>query len=80
MLDDLEAARRAYDAAVKAGDGAAQARQGARGDVPKARQRLHAAIVKAAKSGARQIDIAEVSGYRRERVRQVLRAAGIPPD
>lgn len=78
-MDDLEAAKRAYDAALAAVDDAQRALQDARDDVPQARQRLHDAIVSAARRGARQVDIAEVSGYRRERVRQILRTAGIEP-
>jgi hypothetical protein len=79
VLDDLEAARRSYDDAIAAVDDAQRALQDARDGVPRARELLHAAIVRAAKAGARQVDIAQVSGYRRERVRQVLRAAGIEP-
>lgn len=79
MLDDLEAARRAYDAAEAAVLEAQQQVATARDEVPRARERLHAAIVRAAKSGARQVDIAEASKYRRERVRQILRAAGVEP-
>lgn len=79
VLDDLEAAKRAYDAALQAVEDAQQQLQDAKDDVPTARDKLHAAIVRAAKKGARQVDIAAVSGYRRERVRQILRAAGIEP-
>lgn len=80
MLDDLEAAKRAFDAALKAVEDAQQQLADAREGVPVARDRLHAAIVRAARKGARQTDIAEVSGYRRERIRQILRAAGITPN
>jgi hypothetical protein len=44
------------------------------------RDALAAAIVEAAKAGTRQIDIIRVSGYSRERVRQILRAGGIEPE
>jgi hypothetical protein len=80
VLGDLEAAKRAFDAALAAVADAQQQVVDARADVPRARQRLHEEIVKAALSGARQVDIAEASGYRRERVRQILRAAGVEPD
>lgn len=80
VLDDLEAAKRAYDAAVQAVEDAQQALQQARDDVPAARDKLHAEIIKAAKKGARQIDLVKATGYQRERIRQILRAAGITPN
>ncbi|WP_446218821.1 hypothetical protein [Micromonospora sp. IBHARD004] len=43
------------------------------------RPRLAAAIVAAAKSGVRQSEIVKTTGYTRERVRQICRAAGIEP-
>jgi hypothetical protein len=45
-----------------------------------ARAKLADAIVAAARAGARQKDIVAVTGYNRERVRQILRAAGITAD
>lgn len=77
MLDDLDAAKRAYDAAQAAIEDAEQALIDARAGLPAARQRLHEAIVAAARAGVRQVDIAEHSGYRRERIRQICRAAGL---
>lgn len=44
-----------------------------------ARTRLAAAIVAAARAGRRQSEIVRVTGYTRERVRQICRAAGIEP-
>ena len=41
-----------------------------------ARERLATAIVEAARSGVRQVEIVRVTGYTRERVRQICRAAG----
>lgn len=43
------------------------------------RGRLADAIVTAAKGGVRQSEIVRVTGYTRERVRQICRAAGIEP-
>lgn len=80
VLNDLEAARREYDAAEAAVVEALRQVAVARANVPPARERLHAEIVRAARSGARQVDIADASKYRRERVRQILRAAGVDPD
>lgn len=48
--------------------------------VTEARDQLAAAIVAAARDGMRQVDIVRVTGYTRERVRQILRAHGITPD
>lgn len=44
------------------------------------RPRLAAAIVAATKAGVRQTEIVRVTGYTRERVRQILRAGGVEPD
>ncbi|NJP32882.1 hypothetical protein [Micromonospora thermarum] len=81
MTDDLAAAVRAYEEARAAVvDGQAQAEQlvtDARNDVAEARSRLAEAIVDAARGGMRQVDIVRVTGYTRERVRQILRAGGI---
>jgi hypothetical protein len=45
-----------------------------------ARKKLAAAIVNAANSGTRQNEIVRITGYTRERVRQICRAAGIEPE
>ncbi|MFC7382837.1 hypothetical protein [Sphaerisporangium rhizosphaerae] len=42
-----------------------------------ARDELARAIVEAARDGVRQVDIVKATGYTRERVRQICRAAGI---
>ena len=43
------------------------------------RPRLAAAIVTAAKAGVKQSTIVKTTGYTRERVRQICRAAGVEP-
>jgi DNA-binding NarL/FixJ family response regulator len=82
--DDLDAAVRAYqeaqDAIPAAQERARQVVAEARVEVERARERLAAAIVRAAKRGMRQKDIAERTGYTRETVRRICRAAGIEPD
>lgn len=80
VLDDLEAATRAYRVAQSAVDKAEEALADAKAEVPQARERLHAAIVRAAKAGARQAEIVTVTGYNRESVRRILRAGGVEPD
>ena len=45
-----------------------------------ARTALHEAIVEAALDGMRQGDIVRLTGYTRERIRQILRAGGVEPD
>ena len=52
----------------------------ARTAVDRARLELAEAIAEAARSGMRQVDIVRASGYTRENVRRILRAAGIEPD
>jgi hypothetical protein len=79
VLDELDAAKRAYDVARAAIGDAEQALIDAKTGLPAARQRLHEAIVAAARAGVRQVDIAERSGYRRERIRQICRSAGLDP-
>lgn len=51
----------------------------ARAALDEVRPRLAAAIVEAAKQGVRQGEIVKVTGYTRERVRQICRAAGVEP-
>jgi chemotaxis regulatin CheY-phosphate phosphatase CheZ len=80
VLDDLAAATREYRAAQDAVSTAEQAVVDARAAVPAARERLHAAIVAAARAGHRQREIVEVTGYNRESVRRILRSGGVEPD
>lgn len=58
MTSELEAATRAYRRAQKA--------------VEKRREELAAAVVKAAKDGVRQFEIVRITGYTRERIRQIV--------
>lgn len=79
MLDDLEAAVRAYREAQAAVVAAEQDLRDRKAEVPAARDRVRAAIVDAARQGARQRDIVAVTGLGREQVRRIVRAAGIEP-
>ncbi|HEV7900113.1 MAG TPA: hypothetical protein VGP31_19950 [Planosporangium sp.] len=83
MPDDLEAATRAYREAQVAVDAAQDDAKhliaDARAEVIRARERLADAIVQAARSGVRQRDIVAVTGYNRESVRRICRAAGVEP-
>ena len=80
MLDDLEAAVRAYREAQDAVGDAERNLAVVRAHVPEARAKLAEAIVRAARAGVRQRDIVAVTGYTRESVRRILRAAGVEPD
>jgi len=84
MPDDLQAAVRAHqvarDAVPQAQTEAKRLVAAARAEVERTRQALAKAIVRAARSGMRQKDIVAVTGYNRERVRQILRAGGIEPE
>lgn len=51
-----------------------------RAEVPRARARLAAVIVEVYQRGMRQNEIVSVTGYTRESVRRILRAAGVEPD
>ncbi|WP_412748300.1 hypothetical protein [Krasilnikovia sp. M28-CT-15] len=77
MLKDLETAAQAYADAQGAIAEAQQALSAARDDVRIARQGLADAIVAATLAGARQIDVMKVTGYSREQIRRILRAAGV---
>jgi AcrR family transcriptional regulator len=83
MADELAAAVRAYEearaAVADAENEADRIVTKAKDQVVKARSRLAEAIVAAARAGVRQVDIVRVTGYTRERVRQICRAAGIEP-
>lgn len=81
---DLDAAagdyRRALDGVEQAKRAAKRRVDAARAYADAARDTLHAAIVEAAQDGVRQIEIVRRTGYTPERVRQILRAAGVLPD
>jgi len=80
VLGEVEAAAEAYRDAMSAVDEAKAAVKRALGEVPPARDHLHAAIVAAYRAGARVRALAPASGYGREQVRRILRKAGIDPD
>ena len=84
-LDAAMRALRAAEAAVPRADERAEAKArqikaDARVRVDKARAELHQAIVEEYARGARQIDLVRRTGYTRERIRQILRAAGVEAD
>jgi hypothetical protein len=83
VADDLAAAVRAYEEARASVPGAQieadRIVADAKDEVVRARTRLADAIVAAARAGMRQKDIVRVTGYTRERVRQICRAAGFEP-
>lgn len=56
---------------------AVRAHNAALAAVVTSRERLYAAIADAARDGMRQSDIVDVTGYTREQVRRICRAAGI---
>jgi hypothetical protein len=84
-VDQLDRAIRAHQAAEAAvplaQERAKQIVADARAKVEQARAALAAAMVAEYQAGrARQIDLIRRTGYSRERVRQILRAAGVEPD
>ncbi|MFE9250741.1 hypothetical protein [Streptomyces sp. NPDC007088] len=48
-----------------------------KGETDVALQALYAAIAEARRTGTAQKDLAEATGYSRERIRQICRAAGV---
>ncbi|MFY1589011.1 hypothetical protein ACN267_31475 [Micromonospora sp. WMMD734] len=58
-------------------DDAARTHQHAKAALDTARTELAQAIVEAARTGTKQADIARTSGYTREQIRRICRAAGI---
>jgi len=56
---------------------AARAYRRAEKTLAERRTELASAIVEAARAGTRQVDIVKITGYTRERVRQLLRDAGV---
>jgi hypothetical protein len=80
-VDQLDRALRAYRTA-QAGVPRAEQRArelvaAARAKAERARAELAAAIVAEHEAGARQVDLIKRTGYSRERVRQILREAGV---
>ncbi|MEU7585720.1 hypothetical protein AB0A95_05395 [Micromonospora sp. NPDC049230] len=72
-----EALPQAEDQAARA---ARQIKAEARARVDQARTELHRAMAAEYRAGVRQVDLVKRTGYSRERVRQILRAAGIEAD
>ncbi|MCW2641095.1 MAG: hypothetical protein JWP76_3401 [Dactylosporangium sp.] len=75
-LDDAANAFRQAQAALI--DARAQVGE-IRDEVERTRADLADAIVEAARAGVRQVEIVKRSGYTRERIRQLCRAAGVEP-
>ncbi|GAA5181248.1 hypothetical protein GCM10023322_15440 [Rugosimonospora acidiphila] len=81
QLDDAAKAYRASETALRRAQEAAQARMDAAREArAQARERLAEAIAAEARVGTPQVEIIRITGYSRERVRQILRAAGIEAD
>ncbi|MFI7429625.1 hypothetical protein ACIBPB_21750 [Micromonospora sp. NPDC049836] len=80
VANRLADAVRAFHMAQATAAASAQRAAEDREKVTEARDQLATAIVAAARDGMRQVDIVRVTGYTRERVRQILRAHGITPD
>lgn len=78
---DLDDAARDYRSAVSGVDAAKRAAErriaAAREREAATRETLHAAMAEAARDGMRPVEIQRKTGYTPERVRQILRAAGI---
>jgi hypothetical protein len=77
LADAVARHRRAVEAIDTAREAAAAKVQQAKDRAERERLALADAIVAATLAGRRQRDIVEVTGYTRERVRQILRAAGV---
>lgn len=81
---DLDEAARDYRRAVSGVEAAKRAAQrriaAAREWESVTREALHAAMVEAAEDGMRPSEIVRRSGYTKELVRQILRAAGVEAD
>ncbi|HJW62306.1 MAG TPA: hypothetical protein VJ849_02310 [Actinomycetes bacterium] len=80
MPTRLDKAAKAYRAAQAALADIRLQEGAARTTVDQARLELADAIVEEARGGTRQVEIVRRTGYTRERIRQILRAAGIAPD
>jgi len=78
-MGQLDDAVRAFHEAEDAVRTVERDRIAAKAAVEKARTKLAEAIVEAVRGGMRQVDVAAVTGYSRERVRQICRAAGVEP-
>ena len=80
-VEDAARALKAAESAVDRAEERARALiAAARERVSAARSELHEAIVREYLEGARVGELARRSGYSRETVRRVLRAAGVEPE
>jgi len=79
MAKDLAAAVGDLQAAEQAVTDAEAQLRASRAQVRVARKGLHEAIIAAYEDGTRVRDLVEVTGLSRERIRQILRAAGVEP-
>lgn len=78
LQDAVRALQEARRAEVRAKEEAQRLLEAAREDRENARTGLHVAIVEDVRTGRRaQKDIVKLTGYTRERIRQICRAAGI---
>jgi uncharacterized protein (DUF1501 family) len=77
LADAVRAYRAAQASVTSAQAAAARKVKAAREQAAIARQRVAAAMVAETLAGARQVDIVRITGYSRERVRQILRENGI---
>jgi hypothetical protein len=81
QLADAVKAYRAAERAVERAEAAAAERvKAVREQRTRARLALAEAIVEARLAGTRPIDLQKETGYSRERIRTILRAAGVEPD
>jgi N-acetylglutamate synthase/N-acetylornithine aminotransferase len=77
---DLTAITARYRAALTAVDQSKQQVRSAQAELKQVRRELAEAVVAQAKQGTRQYEIVAVTGLSRERIRQILRAAGVTAD
>ncbi len=79
MTDRLEELAREFAAARAESADLRPRLEAAQKRLTELRPQIAEAIVAAARDGWRQADIVRVTGYTRERVRQICRAAGVEP-
>ena len=79
-MGQLDAAVKAYRAAVSAHEAAKLKVQTSKDKADQARVQLAEAIVREALAGTKQVEIIRKTGYSRERVRTILRDGGVEPD
>ena len=80
MARDLDEATAGYRSAQTSVDEAKAQVKAAQQNLRDARKELAAAVVEAYESGTRMRDLADITGLSRERLRQLLRAAGVDPE